>query len=188
MDVNIIAGIIAGVAGLLTTALGWLLNQMGLARQAKELEILKSRLEVIEKLSELKETSEVLQNDIEKQRKLEIRAVLAEISEFTEIANTRASSSNDKINWWNKIILGYSQISLKGRIYKGLFRAFAILALLVWLSITSILNDEYEGSNLWITVLVGGIIYLMIGLGFRRAAIRTYTNDKKKVEAAQKEN
>lgn len=188
MDANIIVGIIAAVAGLLTTALGWLLNQMGLARQAKELEVLKSRLEVIEKLSDLQDTTTTLKSEIEKRRRMEIRAVLAEISDFTDIAQSRASTSKDKISWWNRIILGYNQISLKGRIYKGLFYAFTGFALLVWLSITRIENIEGETSGLWVTVLIGGIIYLLIGLAFRRAAIRTYKRDKEKIATANLEN
>lgn len=184
MDPTIIVGIIAAMAGLLTTALGWLLNQLGISGKAKELEVLKSRLDIIDKLSDLQRATADLDPDIEKLRKLEMRAILAEISDITEIDREGIVSQKVKMGWWSRATLDYHQISLKGRIYKGLFYSFSLFAVLVSLSVIWV---EFSDLGQWFIGLVGGGIYFLIGLSFRRAAIRTYEKDKKKATAVQME-
>jgi len=180
MNPTLIVGIITAVAGLLTTILGWLLNQLGISRQAKELEVLILRLDIIDKLSKLQSATVELDTDIEKLRKLEMKAVLAEISDFTDIDHAGIVSSNTKMSWWNRTTLSYDQISLKGRIYKGLFYSFTLFSVLGSLGLASV---EYSDPAHWGIGLVGGLIYFFIGLSFRRASIRTYAKDKKKAVA-----
>ena len=180
MSEVLIVGIIAAVVCLLTPALGWFLNQQGVSRQAKELEALKSRLDLIDRLGESKASIPMLDNDIEQLRIREIRAVLAEINSFTEVARAGSAPNEAKLNRWSRTFLSYDQISLKGRIYKGLFYAFTILSVTGTAVAVSV-----AASNEWVFSIVGGAFYLFIGYLFRRAAIRAYNADKKKAVATQ---
>ena len=184
MKPEIIVGIIAAVSGLLTTALGWLLNQLGIARQLKELEVLKSRLEVVDRLSKVEQISSNLESEIQKMRNLEIRAVIAEIKDITQIKSTDKGDLKN-MSWFKRLILGYPQLSLKGRIYKGLFVSFVLFA---FLGSLSIISYEKGAENQWSMVLTGALVYIFFGIIFRRLAVRTYERDKSKLMESKNED
>ena len=175
MSESLIVGIVAATAGLCATVLGWYLNQQGVFKQAKELEALKSRLDIITMLSKSEISSSELNNDIEHLKLREMRAVLSEIKSLTEVEKADTAPHEAKQNQWSRIFLAYDQISLKGRIYKGLFYAFTFFAV----SVASMMVVVAE-PNEWVFGLIGGLVYFFIGLSCRRAAIRNYNTEKKK--------
>jgi hypothetical protein len=180
MSDALIVGIIAAVAGLLSPVVGWFLNQQGESRRTKKLEALKARIDLIEKLSDSRVRPPEIDNDIEKVKIREIRAVLAEMEALSETERARIAISGAEMSRWKRATLAYDQISHKGRIYKGLFYAFTFFAVA---GAAAGLSVSTPGE--WVFALIGCAFYLMIGLAFRRAAVRTYEEDKKMAAATQ---
>ena len=175
-----IAAIITAVAGLLSTVVGWFLNQQGVSRQTKQLEALMARIDLIEKLSDSRAIPAQFDNDIEKLKVREMRAVLAGIEALSETERARIAIPGAEMSRWKRATLTYDQISLKGRVYKGLFYAFTFFAVIGTAAALSVATPVE-----WVFALIGGALYLMIGLIFRRAAVRTYEADKRMAAATQ---
>ncbi|WP_345971006.1 hypothetical protein WCX72_04055 [Sulfurimonas sp. HSL1-6] len=174
MSDALIVGIIAAIAGLLSPVIGWLLNRQGISRRTRELESLKSRIDFIEKLSKSKEHHTQLDDDIEKLTLREMKAVLAEVDALSEAGRAMISFSGSELNKWQRLTLSYEQISLKGRVYKGLFYAFSFFSFSGVLASLSVATKEEI-----VFTFIGGSFYLIIALVFRSAAIRTYEVDKR---------
>ena len=180
-QIVLIVAIIAAVPGLLSPVVVWFLNQQGVSRQRKQLETLMARIDLIEKLSDSRAIPAQFDNDIEKLKVREMRAVLAEIEALGETEQARIAIPVAGISRWKRATLNYDQISLKGRIYKGLFYAFNTFA--VTGAAAALYVATIPGTR--IVAIFGSALYLMIGLIFRRAAVRTYEADKRMAAATQ---
>ena len=181
MSEVLIVAIITAVAGLLSPIVGWFLNQQGVSRRTKELQALKARIDLLEKLSDSRARYPQFDDDIETLGQREMRGVLAEIESLSETVRARLAANKSEMSRWKRASLTYDQISLKGNIYKWLFYVFALVALF---GTSSALAVGDKGQ--WVFAIIGGVFYFLIGLAFRRAAVRTYEVDKKKSSASGK--
>lgn len=175
MSDALIVGIIAAIAGLFTPVVGWLLNRQGVSHLTRKFNALKARIEFIEKLSDSKSHFAQFNNEIDKLTAQEMSAILAETEMLSETGRAGVAVPGAEMGKWQQAILSYAQISLKGRVYKGLFYAFSLIAIT---GSAAALNVAKEGETVF--VLIGGVFYLIIGLLFRSAAVHTYETDKKK--------
>ena len=173
MEPNYIIAIIATVPVLLVPVIAWILSQRGVSRRAKEIQSLLTRMELVEKLRQVKEQTSVSKDRLVGILDKEISHILDDVESIREIQAPWTRTRPDNVARWRKFLLLYKQTSLNGNIYKGLFYGFVFFAVFGVLSIVVRRIFQATWDEMFIPA-VFTVFYLIVGLCFRAAAAKEY--------------
>lgn len=161
---EIIAAAIAAIPAVLAPWISSSLQRRGLARKAREVEVIEKRVQVIERLLSLdQQLSEDKRNILQDELADIVHDIVAERAEERSVIGTDAS----KLPRWKRYLLFYSQPTLKASVYRGFYWLFLFFVLIML--IFPFIEETKEPLPV---AIFGGLFYLAIGLTFRAAAVR----------------
>jgi len=164
---EIIGAAIAAVPALLAPWISSSLQRRGLARKAREVEVIEKRVQVIERLLNL-------DKHLSEEEKNTLQAELADIVQdiVVERVRERTAAGTDVgiLPRWNQYLLLYEQPNLKASVYRGFYWFFLAIGIVGAFSISALSYETADPDMPF--AIIGALFYVVIGLFFRKAAMR----------------
>jgi hypothetical protein len=163
--------LVATLPVILSPILAWAVGRSRVSKEAATIDYLNKRLDILERLNKL--DTQLTQGPIRPFLDTEIehcRAFLHQPPTF--IPHTAEAAVAAPQSRWARFFLTQPALSVRKRIFKGLFYFFFIIAML-YLPLTPILLFSEAGEEypvLLVSFLVGFVFYFGVALLFRRAA------------------
>jgi hypothetical protein len=169
--------LLALLPGALTALVAWLTSLAVSSRRASELDMLLRRIQLVEHLQKLQgENDAPLRMELETEVH-DIVAALADLRKI-DVGHHPSTDVSAKRSGWREWIIAYKQASVKASVYKLVFYVSSGIGLIATLGVLALAADQTEVVDDRLQTaffgLVGGAVYLAIGLAFRAAAVRDY--------------
>jgi hypothetical protein len=164
---QVVVAIIGATPALLAPLVTSLLQRRGSAREARELETIEKRVLIIERLL-------ALEKHLPDGRKKLLQDELADIAQDLVTKRTRdfavADTVVERLSFLKRVFLVYQQPTLSASVYRGFFWFFFSFGILGSLS-TFLVGVQSDDPD-WPFAIIGALLYIVIGLLFRAAALR----------------
>lgn len=164
---EVAVAIIGAIPALAAPLFGSLLQRRGSAQKTKDVELLEKRIQIIERLLSL-------DKHLSEERKKMLQAELADITQDLVADRVRervaGGASVEHLSFQRRFFLNYEQPTTRASIYRGFFWFFFSICVLFAISMLSVAITE--GLEEWPIFATGIVVYAMITLFFRSAAVR----------------
>ncbi len=170
---ELIIALLPFIPGLLAPLILWVLSQRGMAKRAKELESLHSRMELVEKLRVSRELNLEVDERNRDVLNMEVTDILYDLEALRGDDDHESSLEPVKLTILRRATLLFRQRSVKGKVYKGVYYFCLFFVIIGGAGIT--VEFISSGSlETYFTGLLGAAFYLVLGLFFRAGAVRDY--------------
>lgn len=157
---------VAALPVILAPLTAWILAQRREVRRNAELEHLKLRVDLVEKLRHLHADTTTDPTDPLAREAADILADL----EALLAHDTISAPALPGISRIAGVFLLYKQRSRKASVYRGLFYFFALIGLIGFLASLTEVTPKTPGE--WFARILGAVVYIGVGVAFRASAVR----------------
>lgn len=166
---EVLVAIIGAIPVLLAPLIGSSLQRRDLAERAQEVEVLGKRVQLIERLL-------ALDKHLSDERRKLLQVELADIAQdvVAERRKERAAGGTvvERLSFVHRSLLLYELPTTRASVYRGFFWFFLSIGVVGGFS--GALLPSKSGDSDWPFALIGGLLYIAIGLAFRGAAVRQH--------------